>query len=60
MATLPNATAVRLGATVVGAALMLSPMLGVLIGVVPASMLGRLDMNQVLTVLSDRALQRDR
>ena len=48
MANLPNAAAVRLDGTVVGAAMTLSLSIGVLIGLVPASTLGRLDINQVL------------
>jgi predicted permease len=48
LATLPNAAAVRFDATVVAATLALAALIGLLIGMVPAAMLGRLGAQSVL------------
>lgn len=48
IANIPNAQSVRMDWTVVGGTMVGSALVGVLIGLVPAAALGRLDLNEVL------------
>ena len=48
MANLPNAASVRIDRAVIGCVMALSLLVGVLIGLVPAASLGRLNINHVL------------